>query len=445
MALKPDNHADDPWAKKHLLCLDGGGVRGLSSLLILKELMNKIARLEELENRNIGKPKCIDLHGQKNGDSKVEAHKDITSDSTSYLPCHYFDYIGGTSTGDLIAIMLGRLRMDVDTAIQTYEDLASSVLGAQPSTWKRLVNVRSLSARQKKDRGENLLRTFNKIRPRQPSIDEVETAFESDSSRCRTVVFALRSENVKDYVRIPYLFRSYHQGPERSSDSVQTFKIEEVARATVAASRFFEPLQLGNVQFYDASTSLCNSSLAILEEVNQVNGKSQEGVELILSVGSSYVMEKYRRAGADKEPAVSPDIKYFRFRFNSESELQIHLNERKPKEATTIDKLERAMKWLEFDIDRVDQDLQGCAALLVKQRRKRAKTQQWENFALGIRYRCALEGVDCKYKAGGPMKPFQTQNELLDHLRIEHGMAPPNLDNCEEIKRLLDKGRTNSW
>src|SRR5947209_4813468 len=54
-----------------------------------------------------------------------------TENTHLYLPCHYFDYIAGTSTGEyvhtlvkindalltfwrLIAIMLGRLRMGVD-------------------------------------------------------------------------------------------------------------------------------------------------------------------------------------------------------------------------------------------------------------------------------------------------------------------------------------------
>jgi len=61
-----------------LLSLDGGGVRGLSSLLILQELMQEIGRRKDQEVP---------------------------------LPCEYFDLIGGTSTGGLIAIMLGRLRM----------------------------------------------------------------------------------------------------------------------------------------------------------------------------------------------------------------------------------------------------------------------------------------------------------------------------------------------
>jgi Patatin-like phospholipase len=62
-----------------ILALDGGGVRGLSSLLILQKLMSEILRLK--------------------------------GDREPPLPCQYFDLICGTSTGGLIAIMLGRLHM----------------------------------------------------------------------------------------------------------------------------------------------------------------------------------------------------------------------------------------------------------------------------------------------------------------------------------------------
>ncbi|KAH6985445.1 hypothetical protein EDB80DRAFT_732628, partial [Ilyonectria destructans] len=42
-------------------------------------------------------------------------------------PCDYFDMIGGTSTGGLIAIMLGRLRMTVDECITAYTSLSDKV------------------------------------------------------------------------------------------------------------------------------------------------------------------------------------------------------------------------------------------------------------------------------------------------------------------------------
>lgn len=84
---------DEPRQRKGLalLCLDGGGVRGLSSLYILKQLMETIS----IQNP----PK----------------------------PCDYFDMIGGTSTGGLIAIMLGRLHMGVDECIVAYETIAPKI------------------------------------------------------------------------------------------------------------------------------------------------------------------------------------------------------------------------------------------------------------------------------------------------------------------------------
>jgi patatin-like phospholipase/acyl hydrolase len=62
-----------------VLTLDGGGVRGLSSLLILRDIMEDIAQVKQT--------------------------------SAPPKPCELFDLIGGTSTGGLLAIMLGLLGM----------------------------------------------------------------------------------------------------------------------------------------------------------------------------------------------------------------------------------------------------------------------------------------------------------------------------------------------
>lgn len=76
---------------------DGGGVRGVSELIILKELMLRIQQQHGLPVP----PK----------------------------PCQIFDMMGGTSTGGLVAIMLGRLQMTVDQAIEEYLVLSKMVFG----------------------------------------------------------------------------------------------------------------------------------------------------------------------------------------------------------------------------------------------------------------------------------------------------------------------------
>jgi patatin-like phospholipase/acyl hydrolase len=83
--------AEHSHAKNSLLCLDGGGVRGLSSLQILQRIME-----------------CIDPNDPPK-------------------PCDFFDMICGTSTGGLIAIMLGRLKLSVSDCILEYKKLSASV------------------------------------------------------------------------------------------------------------------------------------------------------------------------------------------------------------------------------------------------------------------------------------------------------------------------------
>ena len=79
-----------------LLSLDGGGYHGLALLYVLRHIMRNIPGINPSE--------------------KLYPHK-------------YFDLIGGTSTGGLVAVMLGRLGMDIQAAIEKYQELGPSIFG----------------------------------------------------------------------------------------------------------------------------------------------------------------------------------------------------------------------------------------------------------------------------------------------------------------------------
>ncbi|KAI9927372.1 hypothetical protein ASPWEDRAFT_118180 [Aspergillus wentii DTO 134E9] len=83
-----------------VLSLDGGGVRGYSMLIILQELMYRT---------------YVECEG------KAPRRDQIPK------PCDHFDLIAGTGTGGLIAIMLGRLRMDLETCKEVYTRMTRRV------------------------------------------------------------------------------------------------------------------------------------------------------------------------------------------------------------------------------------------------------------------------------------------------------------------------------
>ena len=58
-------------------CTDGGGIRGLSELLIIKEIMHRLMVEENAKRKNDGEEPLSSLP----------------------KPCNFFDLIGGTSTG----------------------------------------------------------------------------------------------------------------------------------------------------------------------------------------------------------------------------------------------------------------------------------------------------------------------------------------------------------
>ncbi|KXX73090.1 Calcium-independent phospholipase A2-gamma [Madurella mycetomatis] len=82
-------------AKPRVLCLDGGGIRGLSEILILKELMLQV---------------------------RIHNHLEYTPE-----PRQCFDFICGTSTGGLVAVMLGRLGKSLAECEEHFRGFGSKI------------------------------------------------------------------------------------------------------------------------------------------------------------------------------------------------------------------------------------------------------------------------------------------------------------------------------
>jgi hypothetical protein len=63
-------------------------------------------------------------------------------------PCQVFDLICGTSTGALIAILLGRLGLTCDEAIVAYKELGPAMFGtSDEAIWEKLVDGERFSSK----------------------------------------------------------------------------------------------------------------------------------------------------------------------------------------------------------------------------------------------------------------------------------------------------------
>ncbi|CAE6461074.1 unnamed protein product [Rhizoctonia solani] len=246
-----------------LLCLDGsGGVRGLSSLLLLKEFLYRVAK-----------------------------HKRFTGDpSAKILPCEYFDMICGTGTGGLIAIMLGKLRMTVDEAIEQYLNLSKRIFAKKKWIWKEgRYSARNLELAVKNIVGERAL--ILKL----PGYDLPSTSLEdrgkrimmreskSDPKLCKVFVCARQVNDSCEEVNI----RSYSFDKSQQED----LTIWEAARATTASPYFFKPLRIpaGNGRrvggvYIDAAVGHNNPIKRLLVEARREFPKIENA--FILSLGS---------------------------------------------------------------------------------------------------------------------------------------------------------------
>ncbi|KAJ7434411.1 hypothetical protein FB451DRAFT_1379819 [Mycena latifolia] len=212
-----------------VLSLDGGGAGALSELLILEHVMYQIQAT-------------------------------LGSDTTP-APCDYFEVIGGSGTGGIIALMLGRLRMSISASISAYEKL-------QPKS------KRGSAEKFKASQLEAALRQiFREEKMRDVSPDA-----------CKTFVCAMHESNLN--AGIPMLFRSYDTPEEPAFDC----RIWEAARATSATPGLFKPMEIGQggvrPKYIGGGVWNNNPTSLVVAEAQKMY--PSQPVVLVVSIGSGH-------------------------------------------------------------------------------------------------------------------------------------------------------------
>ncbi|KAI1412648.1 FabD/lysophospholipase-like protein [Hypoxylon sp. FL1857] len=209
-----------------VLSLDGGGVRGLASLHILKTIMEKV--------------------------------------SPRKRPYEVFDMIGGTSTGGLIAIMLGRLKMTVDECIKTYEEIMGEIFCGN----KYLEYLK---------RGE-----FYSAE----NLEKVIKRLIKERIKDQEALLIDEGQSLQDHAannRGPLILRSYTN--KQAKSELPTIKLWQAARATSAAPAYFEPIQVDGYKLVDGGLGANNPLGWLWTEVLSVFGPVRE-TDCFLSIGT---------------------------------------------------------------------------------------------------------------------------------------------------------------
>ncbi|PBK83353.1 FabD/lysophospholipase-like protein [Armillaria gallica] len=231
----------------NLLSLDGGGICGVSQLIILNEIM-----------------KCL------------QAKKQLTEVPKPYK---YFHLIGGSGTGGLNAIMLGQLKMSTEDALCNYKKLATVVFSSdnhklfyQDGKFKASTLEAEIKEIVKHScvgyTGDELL-----LNPG-AGKDSIGNVF----------VCAKTNANLES----PQRFQTYGGLPNQGPDC----KIWEAGRATTATATIFKTIMivgLGGISssYIDAGLGHNNPSKEVREEVMQLFG-SDCPVGVFLSIGTGH-------------------------------------------------------------------------------------------------------------------------------------------------------------
>ena len=239
---------------KKVLSLDGGGIRGALTLGYLKKIETLLR--EKQNNPNL-----------------------VLSD--------YFDLIGGTSTGSIIAAALA-IGMEVDTITNKYMTLGGKIFGKKLDWWKPWETWSYLKANYDHQALEDSLKDF---------FGEINLG--SDQIKTGLCIVAKRADTNSVWPLINHPDGKYYATDKGANKNIPLW---QAVRASSAAPTYFAPqmIDVGNGEraaFVDGGVSMANNPALTLLMVATLNGfpfhwKMGEDQLTIVSVGTGYSVFK---------------------------------------------------------------------------------------------------------------------------------------------------------
>ncbi|EXJ93402.1 hypothetical protein A1O1_01794 [Capronia coronata CBS 617.96] len=259
--------------RTNILAFDGGGTRGQTSLIILQAIMLAVNSI-------------LDIPG------------------VTLTPQDIFDAVSGTSTGGLIAIMLGRFGMSVDQCIDMYDSLAERIFSK-----KKLLGYLTKSIFSDK----------YSSKPLRECVGELARAHVNDKNA------PMRCDHAPG--RIPCTVitcRLDHSGaPESGATFICTHMCEpdigalisDAAHATTAAPPYFRECWLGGRLYIDGGFGHNNPTWdtyghyddeAIRRLAPDVRGTGSEAFRIV-SLGTGRPLEEASQAGQQPQIPYIPN------------------------------------------------------------------------------------------------------------------------------------------